>query len=241
MLWVVFVVPILITSIACLTVFFDVNINVENPWRFYVIFNFNIYLHVIIVLMVLFMSHLNYLEHKNDTWKNLYVMPVPKWVPFFSKFFYGYLVVGMSVLVFYLLIMLSGLLLSHLRTELGFQHTSYWLKTLIPTIKVFLGSTAIMTIMYWVSHYIKSLVTCVIIGLAGYASAFALFIFEYNSNGGEVYYSLYHPFNFTSYGFDSFIKANDHLLHIEQVYYGLIGGMFLLIIHYLLSLKKKNV
>jgi hypothetical protein len=239
LLWFVMAVPLAITAIICLLVWGDQSMQVNDPWRWYIQFNFTRYFQVFVFLQILFICHITYLEHRNNTWKNLRVLPVPFWVIFFSKVAFGYLVLVINVLSFYLFIMLSGHLLAYLRPDLGFGDTSYWYEALIPSLKFILASACVVCIMYMVSYYVKSILTSIVIGFTGYASALALFLYTSREGYKGLPYATWHPFNFSGLAFSSFGTGN-HLLNIEYVYYGLVGGILVVALHYLLT-RYKNV
>ncbi|MDJ1504411.1 ABC transporter permease [Xanthocytophaga agilis] len=237
LLWFVLLVPFVITTITFLTVWTDQALDVVNPWRWYIVFNYKPYFHIFVFLQILLICHVNYIEHRNNTWKNLRVLSVPFEVVFFSKVVFSYLILTVNVLEFYFLIMLSGDLLSKLRPELGFQDTNYWIEGFIPSCKFIAASTCLTSILYWVSYYIKSIIISIIIGLLGYVSALVLFLYTSRSGYTGFPYAEWHPFNFSALAFNSFGTGN-HLLTMEYVYYGLIGGIVILSMHYVWTRYK---
>jgi hypothetical protein len=239
MLWFVFIVPIVVTSIVLLTLAADDNFRPTDPWRSFIAFNYRPYFHITILLQILFIANLNHIEHRNNTWKVLRVLPVPFHILFIAKVVFGWLVMALYTILFYTLVMLSGTLLSILRPEIGFQHNTYFLEAFIPATKFFLASSAVTTIMYWISDRFRSLLVSVIAGLIGYASAFALFLINNRPGYNGFPYARFHPFNFSGYAFDSFGTGN-HSLNVEYVYYGVAAGLLILTSHYLFS-RHKNV
>lgn len=239
MIWFVFLVPFVVTIITFLLVFSSSNMRAVDPSRWFIVFNYKPYLHIFTFLQILFIGHVNYLEHKNNTWENIYVLPVPRWTILFSKAIFIYILLALNILLFFLLVMSAGHLLGILRPELGFQQGNYWLETFVPTLKLFLASTGIVAIMYWASYQFKSILFSTIFGLTGYASALALFLHDSRPGYRGFHYSEYHPFTFPGYAFNSFGTGN-HSLNAEKVLYGLALGFLVLIIHYFLS-RKKNI
>ena len=237
MFWFVLSVPFIIVGITFMLLLGGTQ--ATDPSRWYIIFNYKPYFHIFTFLQILFIAHVNYLEHKNNTWKNIYVLPVPRWTIFFSKAIFSYVILALNVLLFFLLVMSGGHLLGKLRPDLGFQQGNYWLETLIPTLKFFFASTGVAAIMYFISSYLKSILYSVIFGLIGYASAFALFLHNSRRDYQGFPYSEYHPFTFPGYAFGSFGTGN-HSLNMEKVYYGLACGFLVLTIHYFLN-SKKNI
>jgi hypothetical protein len=128
---------------------------------------------------VLLVSQVNYLEHKNNTWKNLYVLPIPRWVPFLTKLLLAWLLLLAQLRI--LLRPGDGQWPFALRgygrsLGLGLDLPTTAYEALIPVLKSFLASFAVVAIMYWAGLLAQINVWLVIVGLAGYASAFALLL-----------------------------------------------------------------
>lgn len=70
---------------------------------------------LLLPMYLIFMTYsVNNIEHKADTWKSLFSLPIPKWSIYFSKFFYTILLVGLSMLLFVGLTLGYGVLLNYL-------------------------------------------------------------------------------------------------------------------------------
>jgi hypothetical protein len=238
-MWFIFMVPLVVTGIIFLTVYADNNLRGTDPWRWFIGFNFKPYFHIFIFLQVLFIANLNYIEHKNNTWKVIRVMPVPFHVTFLSKIAFGLVVFALNVAIFFALVMLSGTLLGILRPDTGFQRNVYLLEAFIPTVKFFLASMAVTAIMYWISAQFKSLLVSVVSGMSLYVLAFALLLITSRPGYTGLPYAEYHPFNFSAYAFNSFGTGN-HSLTMEYVYYGLSVAVLVLASHYFFR-RHKNV
>jgi hypothetical protein len=237
-LWFLFLVPLVVSLVTFLMTLREADLSFANPWRYYIALNYRFYLHIYVFLQVLLVSQVNYLEHKNNTWKNLYVLPIPRWVPFVTKLLFAWVLLLLNYAFFYGLVMGSGLLLAQLRPELGFhfQPAQYAYEALVPVLKSFLASFAVAALMYWAGYWLKSMLWLVIVGLAGYASAFALLLYNSRPAYRGLPLAEYHPFNFSGYAFSSFGTGN-HALQMEQVYYGLLGGLCIVLSHYWLKPK----
>jgi hypothetical protein len=239
MIWFIFLVPLVATSIIFLTVYADNNLRVTDPWRWFIAFNFKPYFHIFVLLQILFTANLNYIEHKNNTWKVIHVMPVPFRVTFLSKIAFGYVVFALNVAIFFTLMMFSGTLLGILRPDTGFQRHVYLMEAFIPAVKFFLASMAVAAIMYWISAQFKTLLVSVVSGISLYALAFTLFLITSRQGYTGLPYAEYHPFNFSAYAFNSF-GTGSHSLNLEFVYYGLGVAILVLASHYFFR-RYKNV
>lgn len=237
--WATLLSPVVVAGITFLLVVTDGNYHADVPARWHVLFNYQAYFHIFTFMLILWVSQVNYLEHKNKTWKNIYVLPVPSWIIFFSKLLFAYLILAFNILLFYLLVLSSEVVLGLLRPELGFQHGNYWMEALIPTIKYLLASSTVIALMFVISHYFKSLVVSITLGLVGYVSGFALFLLTNRSGYAGFPYAKLHPFNFSGHAFRSFGTGN-HSLNIEPVYYGVLGAVVILVGYYFFS-RRKNI
>lgn len=237
--WATLLSPLVVAGITFLLVMADRNYHADVPARWHVLFNYKAYFHIFTLILILWVSQMNYLEHKNNTWKNIYVLPVPPWIIFFSKLLFAYLILAFNILLFYLLVLTSEVLLGLLRPELGFQHGNYWLEALIPTIKYLLASSTVIALMFFISHYFKSLIVSITLGLAGYVSAFVLFLLTSRAGYTGFPYAKLHPFNFSGHAFRSFGTGN-HSLNMESVYYGVLGAIVILIGYYFVS-RQRNI
>lgn len=239
MLWFVLSAPLIVTGITFLTLLADDRLSVVDAWRGYISFNFRPYFHIFVFLQILLVSHVHYIEHRNNTWKNLRVLPIPFGTIFLSKALFVCLVLTANVLLFYFLIMLSGYLLGIARPELGFQHNDYWFEAFVPSIKFLTASSSVTAIMFWVSYHFRSILVSIVLGFTGYASGFALYLVTSRQGYTGFPYSKWHPFNFSGYAFGSFGTGN-HSITMEYVYAGLAGGILILLLHYI-SCRNRNV
>ena len=80
-LWFLFLVPLVVSLVTLMMALGEAELSFANPWRWYIALNYRSYLHIFVFLQVLLVSQVNYLEHKNNTWKNLYVLPIPGGFP----------------------------------------------------------------------------------------------------------------------------------------------------------------
>lgn len=238
MFWVVLITPILLTTITFLIVYIDGDYHANIPSRYHFTFNYTPYFHIYTFLQILFIVNVHYIEHKNHTWKNLYVIPVPVWTLFFSRYLFVYAVVAINVLLFYSCILLSEFLLGISRPELGFQHGQFAMEAFLPSLKFFLASSAVTSIMFWVGHHFKSILTSVVIGLLGYASGFVSFLLTNKQRYDGFPFAKYHPFNFGGLSFGSFGTGN-HFLGMEQVYLGLGLAILITVLHYQTSKRTE--
>lgn len=230
MVWFVMSVPAVVVAIIFLTILNDTALSVTDASRWYIRFAYRPYLHVFVFLQILLVTHINYIEHRNFTWKNLFVLPVPRWSVLAAKAIVVQGILLLSTLLFYFLVMTSEEMLGKLRPELNIQTTGYWYEAFIPTLKFFLASSSATAIMYVLSYWVRSSLASVIAGLIGYASGFALLLITTRPTYDGIPWSRYHPFSLAGFAFDSFGTGN-HILNMQEVWMGLVGGIVIFAAH----------
>jgi hypothetical protein len=166
-----------------------------NPWHEYLRNGFNsvhfIFLPLLIVLLVTMLMNV---EHKSNSWKQLFVQPVSKTRIFFSK----YLVLISLVILFYFLTLIfflsGGALLSLWKSDFCFfrYSPSYCYQTVQTGIMSYLvrsliSTSGIIAIHFWLSFRLKNLFLNIGIGLAGLIIAVSMVI----GNWGSVIYMPY--------------------------------------------------
>jgi hypothetical protein len=107
---------------------------------------------LILPMFVIFMTYsINAIEHKSDTWKSLFSMPVSKWTIYSAKYLYTLLLVAISLFLFCSLTLLSGNLLALLRPQLHFNDDSIVAYAFSVYTKLFLSSLGILSIQFLLS------------------------------------------------------------------------------------------
>lgn len=93
----------------------------------------------------------NSIEHRADTWKSLFSLPISKWSVYSAKAFYALFLVFMCLALFFLFTIGSGNLLSTLKPELKFNefHMESFLGQVY--LKLFLASLGILSIQFLLS------------------------------------------------------------------------------------------
>ncbi len=95
-----------------------------NPWDGFVSQSFGTISTFLFPVYVILLIALNaQLEHKNNSWKKLYALPVKPWAVYLSKLLFLSVVVLLALLAFSVLILFSGWFSAVIHPELGF--TSY--------------------------------------------------------------------------------------------------------------------
>jgi hypothetical protein len=107
---------------------------------------------LLLPMFVIFIAYsVNSIEHKADTWKTLFSLPIPKWSVYSAKFVYALFLVFLTLLLFALFTIGFGNLLGFLKPELKFA--DYHAETILLQIyfKLFLSSLGILSIQFLLS------------------------------------------------------------------------------------------
>ncbi|MCC8425321.1 ABC transporter permease [Mucilaginibacter sp. UR6-11] len=107
---------------------------------------------LLLPMFVIFIGYsVNAIEHKADTWKTLFSLPIAKWSVYSAKFAYALLLVFISLLLFALFTIGFGNLLGLLKPELKFAGTHMELTLFQIYFKLFLSALGILSIQFLLS------------------------------------------------------------------------------------------
>lgn len=104
---------------------------------------------LLIPMLVIFQTFsINNIEHRAEMWKSLFSLPIPKWSIYSAKYLYAVFLNALCIGLFATFILASGFLLNYLIPELKFNQ--YDISALLFKIhlKLFLASTAILSIQF---------------------------------------------------------------------------------------------
>jgi hypothetical protein len=107
---------------------------------------------LLLPMLVIFICYsVNSIEHKADTWKTLFSMPISKWAVYSAKFLYALLLIALCLTLFYSLTIASAYLLGSLKPE--FRFADYDMKGALLQIyfKLFLSALGILSIQFLLS------------------------------------------------------------------------------------------
>ncbi len=160
-----------------------------NPWHEYLRNGFNsVHFTFLPLLIVLLVTLLLNIEHKSNSWKYLFVLPVSKTRIFFCK----YLVLICLMIFFYILAVIfflsGGVLLSlwksgfnFLRYSPSYSYQSTQLGIASYIFRSFISVSGIIAIHFWLSFRLKNLFLNIGIGLAGLIIAVTMVIGNWGS------------------------------------------------------------
>ncbi|HTD99411.1 MAG TPA: ABC transporter permease [Mucilaginibacter sp.] len=103
-------------------------------------------------MLIVFIGYsVNSVEHKADTWKSLFSLPIPKWSVYSAKYVYALFLVFLCLALFVLFILGFGNLLSVLKPS--FKFNQYHMESTLAKVylKLFLSSLGILSIQFLLS------------------------------------------------------------------------------------------
>jgi hypothetical protein len=107
---------------------------------------------LLLPMFVIFLAYsVNSIEHKADTWKTLFSLPISKWSVYSAKYVYGLFLVFLTLLLFALFTAGFGNLLSLLKPELKFSEYHMEVTLLQIYFKLFLSAIGIFSIQFLLS------------------------------------------------------------------------------------------
>jgi lantibiotic transport system permease protein len=119
------------------------------------------------LFVTLQMGLLAALEHNNRTLKQLYILPIPRWMVYSSKIIVGFGLIALSEIILLLLTVGVGLVLSLTQPELNFTTEIPWSHFFYTTLVCFLSAWMMISIQFWVSMHWSSFVVSMGVGIAG--------------------------------------------------------------------------
>lgn len=123
---------------------------------------------LLLPIFIIFIAYsVNSVEHKSDTWKTLFTLPIPKWSIYSAKFFYAFFLILLCLMLFVAFTIGFGNLLGLLKPELKFLDAHIEKELFDIYIKLFLGSLAILALQFVMSLIWKDFLKPMGIGFVG--------------------------------------------------------------------------
>jgi len=121
-------------------------------WFFFSSGILNVMGSLLLPMLIVFIAYsVNSIEHKADTWKTLFSLPISKLSVYAAKYFYAFFLILLCLVLFVLLTIGFGNVLGILKPELKFK--DYSMASLLVQIylKLFLASLGILSIQFLLS------------------------------------------------------------------------------------------
>jgi ABC-2 type transport system permease protein len=111
------------------------------------------------------------LEHRENTWKHLFALAIPRWSIYAAKLAVGFLLVCLSSVVVGLGIAVEGMTLYALRPDQGLAPPIPWADIFVRTFSLTLAALLVLALQTWVALRWRSFVVPVGVGIAGTIAA----------------------------------------------------------------------
>lgn len=154
--WSAIVLPLLISLLAMAIFYFKsekfVTMSAMMLWLQFALVSLGIMGSLLLPMYTIFVAYsVNNVEHKADTWKSLFSLPISRWSVYGAKFFYAVFLIFLCLSLFVLFTVGFGNLLSVLKPELKFN--TYHLEWALTQVyfKLFLSSLGILSIQFLLS------------------------------------------------------------------------------------------
>jgi lantibiotic transport system permease protein len=107
---------------------------------------------LLLPMFVIFIGYsVNSIEHRADTWKTLFSLPISKWAVYSAKFFYALSLLFLSLFLFALITIILGNLLGVLKPELKFADYEGEAILFSVYLKLFLAALGIFSVQFLLS------------------------------------------------------------------------------------------
>jgi lantibiotic transport system permease protein len=169
-IWVAIGAPLFILALNFFIFFFKGEKLVQpgmNPWPVYLSNVMPIWCAFFMPLYITIQAALFHsIEHNSNTWKQVFTMPVPKWIQNTGKYGFFLGLFFLSMVLMFIYVVVNGMILGVVRPDLGFQ--DYEIAGIVAMIilKSSVAALGIVSIQYFLSLRWKSFAVSTGIGLA---------------------------------------------------------------------------
>ena len=195
----------------------------ENAWNKFGYMNLNpsafLLFPMFITLLAVFFFQI---EHQNNTWKHLWVLPTPRSQQYLAKVLALLSLVFLSLLLFIGFIGIGGLLLSVLRPELGFQSDVGFGTIAQKVLYSGAASLSLIAFQFWFSFRWRNLLAPLALGLGGLVSANIIMSWEH---------AIWHPYTSSMLAI-SRLDMPENPYPIEPMAYGIGVGLLVFVLAY---------
>jgi hypothetical protein len=154
--WSAILLPLILTFLVSLGFYLNyaklMNMPPQNIWGQFAGIALGIMGSLLLPIFIIFLAYsVNSIEHRSDTWKTLFTLPIPKWSVYSAKYFYTVFLLLLSLLLFALLTIGFGNLLGVIQPKLKFS--GYHMEGELFEIyaKLFLASLGILSLQFVMS------------------------------------------------------------------------------------------
>jgi len=123
---------------------------------------------LLLPMFIVFVAYsVNSIEHKSDTWKTLFTLPIPKWSIYSAKFLYAVFLIFLSLMLFAGFTLAFGNLLGIIQPKLRFSGYHMEREMFEVYFKLFMASMGILSLQFIMSLLWKDFLKPMGIGFVG--------------------------------------------------------------------------
>lgn len=123
---------------------------------------------LLLPMFIVFIGYsVNSIEHKSDTWKTLFTLPIPKWSIYTAKFLYAVFLILLSLMLFATFTWAFGNLLGAIQPKLKFSGYHMEKELFQVYFKLFMASMGILSLQFIMSLLWKDFLKPMGIGFVG--------------------------------------------------------------------------
>lgn len=187
---------------------------------------------LILPFYVIFMAFsVNNIEHKNDTWKSLFAMPLNKLSIYAAKYLYAVLLIFICLFLFAALTFAFGNILHVLNSEYKFnEYSPIEVLSKLYT-KLFLSSLGILSVQFIISLIWSDFLKPMGIGFLGVIAGIIT-----ATKGWEYAYLI--PYSHPTLTLSMKKEVESSLIFTHEIYVGLVYAVVLFFVGYFIVLKK---
>ena len=154
--WSVIILPLLMSLLA-FTIFYTKSEKFSNMppmmlWMQFAMISLAAMGTLLLPMLSIFVAYsVNNIEHRSDTWKTLFSLPLSRWAVYSAKYFYAVFLMFLCLGLFALFTIVFGNLLGVLKPELKFNGYHLELQLSQVYFKLFLASLGILSIQFLLS------------------------------------------------------------------------------------------
>ncbi len=212
-----------------------IKLNDANIWYRYLSFILGVMGSLILPMYIIFLTFsINDIEHKADTWKNIFSYPIEKRKVFLSKWISSVLIFALFILSFYLFTMLAGIILGQIEPRFGFQNHSMWMLLFQAYLKLFISSIALLSLQFFFSMLWSDFMKSMGIGLLLTIASMIIFRWEY-------IYAI--PYAQPIYSVSNLFEASKEVavnFNSKEIYYSISTGLIFTALSYMI-MKRKSI
>lgn len=170
--WSAILLPLILMFLVALGFYLNANklapYTTEKLWITFMGIPIGIMGSLLLPIFIIFLGYSsNSIEHKSDTWKTLFTLPIPKWSVYGAKYVYTILLLFICLMLFPAFTVLFGNLLGLIQPKLRFAGHHIEKEIFQLYSKLFLASLGLLSVQFLMSLIWKDFLKPMGIGLVG--------------------------------------------------------------------------